>query len=230
MNQRIKQLMLEAIEYQRPQIIAPFMLPIWNQPFFYKIDKAEALTISYNPTDKGAKNNYPQLVEEYKRKGHIESERIFDLLYNFKKEIYWRRTYDIIFTELGIETDKIAHMDVSSYPYKSLSICKEFYNIDESKKYLLQCINLLKDQLKYIFIDGKNNKSILSLLCNQFELKKIDFLPVNNKKCNFELLIFKHRDRDLYMIYYGCQLYGATSPSDVHVKKIANFIKENTFE
>ncbi|MDE5602082.1 MAG: hypothetical protein K2J16_06255, partial [Clostridia bacterium] len=63
---KIKELMMQAIEYPRPAQIEQFCLPIWNQPFFYKIDKAQALTISYNPTDNGAKTNYPEQVKRYK--------------------------------------------------------------------------------------------------------------------------------------------------------------------
>lgn len=227
MKEKIKQLMLEAIEYPRPEAIKPHLLPVWNQPFFYKIDQAQALTISYNPTDKGAKTNYPHLIEEYKNNGYIEPNMIYDTLYNFKKEEYWRKNYDIIFNELGIDLSNIAHMDVSFFPYSTLDLCKTYSFLDHSKKYLLDCIDLLKEQLKFILIDGKRNKEILYLLCNDYTLHCSTKLPVNSSNRTFELSIFKHKTHNTYLIYYGCFLYGATTPKKECVLDIARFIKDN---
>lgn len=225
MKEKIKQLMIDAIKYPRPEIIKPLLLPVWNQPFFYKIDQAQALTISYNPTDKGAKTNYPQMIEEYKKNGTIEADRIYNTLYNFKKEEYWRRNYDIIFSELGIDVDNIAHMDVSFFPYSTLDLCKKYSRFDDSKKYLLKCIDILKDQLKFIFVDGKRNRDIIYLLCKDYKLYKSTELPVNGSKREYELLIFKHNTFDCYLIYYGCFLYGATTPKKECVLDIARYIK-----
>ena len=36
----IKELMMKAIEEPRPKEVVPYCSPIWNQPFFYQIDKA----------------------------------------------------------------------------------------------------------------------------------------------------------------------------------------------
>lgn len=47
----LHKLMIKAIEEKRDEKIVAACLDIWNQPFFYKIDKAKALTISYAPTD-----------------------------------------------------------------------------------------------------------------------------------------------------------------------------------
>ena len=226
MNNEIKKLMCEAIEYPRPEAIKPYMLPVWNQPFFYKIDRARALTLSYNPTDKGARTNYPHIVAEYKQSGAIETERIYDILYNFKKEDYWRRNYDLIFRELGFQSDEIAHMDVSFFPYESLELCKEYSHLDNSKKFLLNCIDLLKGQLKFIFIDGKKNKDILFFLRKDYRLCQSAKLPINGKNQEYELLIFKHKKLNSFLIYYGCFLYGATTPRTDCVLRIAQFIKQ----
>ena len=228
MKEKIKELMLKAIEHPRPEIIQRYMLPVWNQPFFYKIDMARALTISYNPTDKGARTNYPHLVEEYKRNGSIGTERVYDLLYNFKKEEYWRRRYDLIFAQMDIDSEEIAHMDASFFPYESLDLCRAYAMIDDSKQYLTDCIELLGEQLEYIFIDGKKNKDILLLLCRDYDLIDVTSMPVNSKKTEYELLIYKHKQRNTFLIYYGCQLYGATSPSDECVLRIAKYIEEKT--
>ena len=227
MKEKIKQLMLSAIEYPRPEIIKPHLLPVWNQPFFYKIDQAQALTISYNPTDKGAKTNYPHLTEEYKKNGFIETEKLYNTLYNFKKEEYWRRNYDIIFSELGICSDNIAHMDVSFFPYSTLDLCKAYSHIDNSQKFLLECIDILKDQLKFILVDGKRNQDIIPLLCQNYDRHKTTKLPVNGNNKEYELSIYKHKIQNTYLIYYGCFLYGATAPKKECVLNIARYIKNN---
>lgn len=230
MKEKVKQLMFDAIEHPRPEIIKPYLLSVWNQPFFYKIDQAQALTVSYNPTDKGARTNYPEMIEEYKRNGRIETDRIYNTLYNFKKEEYWRRNYDIIFSELGINIDNIAHMDVSFFPYSTLDLCKEYSPVDDTKKYLLSCIDILKEQLKYIFVDGKRNRDIIYLLCKDYKLYKATKMPVNGSNREYELLIFKHNNLNTYLIYYGCFLYGATTPKKECVLEIARYIRDSIQE
>lgn len=228
MNQEIKDLMIQAIEEQRPNEILPYLLPIWNQPFFYKIDKAKALTISYNPTDKGARLNYPNLLKRYNSGENLTSEEIFNTLYTFEKENYWRKNYDLIFGTLGIDTNnEISHMDVSFFPYKTLQNCLEYSYIDSTKKYLLKTIDLLGEQLKYIFVDGAKNKGILNFLISDFNLYKKLKARKNKSPKKFDLLIYKHKSRNLFLIYYGCFLYGSTCPSKECVKNIARLIKES---
>ena len=228
MNNEIRNLMLEAIEYKRPDSIQAVCLPIWNQPFFYKIDKAKILTVSYNPTDKGARLNYPHYIQKYKN-GELATKDIFDLLYNFKKEGYWRKNYDLIFDYLGFDVDnEIAHMDVSFFPYKTLNDCLYFSYIDNSKKYLLDTIDLLDSQLKYIFVDGAKNRNIINILSADFTLHKRLSARKNKNPKEFELLIYKHKYKNLFLIYYGCFLYGSTCPSEDCVMEIAKLIEENT--
>ena len=104
MNNELKTLLMRLIELERPEKIKEFCLPIWNQPFFFNIDKAKAITISYSPTDKGARVNYAETYEKYKQNNSILStEDIFNILYNFKKERYWRKNFDVIFNSLNIK-------------------------------------------------------------------------------------------------------------------------------
>lgn len=205
------------------------MLPVWNQPFFYKIDKAKVLTISYNPIDKGARDNYPNLINRYKNCENISSEEIFETLYNFKKESYWRKFYDLIFGTLGFDiNDEISHMDTSSFPYETFQDYLDYSYLDNSKRYLIQTIDLLGDQLKYIFIDGARNKNILNLLMSDFYLHKKLKARKNKSPKKFDLLIYKHKNKNQYLIYFGSFLYGNTCPSRDCVENIANLIKENT--
>lgn len=226
MSNKIKDLMYKAIEHKRPAQIENRCLEIWNQPFFYQIDKAKVLTISYNPTDKGARTNYPHWIVRYKKEGHIPTEQIYDLLYNFKMENNWRKNYNLIFKSLGFSVEEISHMDVSFFPYKTLDDYKECEYLDDTKQYLLSCIDLLKDQLKIIFVDGKKNRDILWHLKKDFSLYKSTKLPVNSSGVLYDLLIYKHNERNQYLIYYGCFLYGPTRPSSECVSKISDFIKD----
>lgn len=224
----IKELMLQAIEEKRPEAISSCCLHVWNQPFFYKIDKAKVLTVSYNPTDRGAITNYPYLVQQYINQG-LSSETIFETLYNFKKEYQWRKFYDLIFGYMGFDVDNdIAHMDVSFFPYKHLIYCLQFSPIDNTKQYLLKTIDLLDTQLKFIFVDGAKNRSIINILSADFELHKRLSARKNKNPKVYDLLIYRHRTKDLYLVYYGCQLYGSTCPSEECVKYIAKLIDENT--
>lgn len=228
-NKEIEQLMREAIEYDRPEIIKPVLLPIWNQPFFYKLDNAKVLTLSYNPTDKGAKTNYPYYVTEYKKNGELETDTILDILYNFKKEDYWRKYYDEIFGILGFNENEIAHMDVSFFPYKTLEDYKQYEFLDDTYKYLLKTIALLDGQLKYIFVDGAKNRNIVGkIIRNEFDLINETALSVNKNNKKYVLSIYKHKVKDLYTIYYGCFLYGSTCPSKTQVDIIAQHIKQVT--
>lgn len=228
MNETIKRLMLQAIEEKRPEVISSVCLPIWNQPFFYKIDKAKVLTISYNPTDKGARTNYPYLIDEYLKNG-LSSEKIFETLYTFKKENQWRKNYDLIFGCLGFDVnEEIAHMDVSFFPYSSFDNYMLYQQIDTTHTYLLNTIELLGSQLKYIFIDGARNRGILDKLSHNFILHKRLKARNNNNSKKYDLLIYKHKDRDLFMVYYGCFLYGSTCSSTECVREIAKLIQENT--
>ncbi|MBR7181177.1 MAG: hypothetical protein IKD28_00135, partial [Clostridia bacterium] len=119
-------------------------------------------------------------------------------------------------------------MDISFFPYKTLELCKEFRPFDDSKKHLFRCIELLKEQLKFIFIDGKKNREIIFLLCKDYQLHRATKLPVNGNGREYELLIFKHNTLNTYLIYFGCFLYGATTPRTDCMLNIARYIKENT--
>lgn len=215
--------MLQAIQYPRPEIIQRVCSPVWNQPFFYKIDKAKALTISYNPTDKGAKTNYPEQVARYIRQGSLPAEEIYDILYNFKKEYYWRKYYDILFEALGIPDENVAHMDVSCFPYEKLEKKFRFATCDDTVKFLLKTIELLSSNLEYIFIDGAKNRDILSLLKKDYVFVSSESIPINSGKPH-NLLIYKHKSLNIKLIYYGCFLYGQTCPSEYHVNKLAEYI------
>lgn len=141
MDEQIEKLMLDAIEEKRPNKILPLCREVWNQPFFYKIDKAKAITISYNPTDKGAKTNYLRELEEYKN-GTLKSNEILKILYNFKEEPHWRKNYNLIFEKLGVDCFEIAHMDMSCFPYDKDSYRKKCKDFDHSYKYPLRALEL----------------------------------------------------------------------------------------
>ena len=228
-NKIIENLMKEAIEYKRLPQIQRVCLPVWNQPFFYKIDKAKVITLSYNPTDKGARTNYPYYVRQYTQNGYLDTNTILDILYNFKKEEYWRKNYDLIFNIIGIDEEEIAHMDVSFFPYKTLNDYKNLEYLDDTKQFLLKTVDLLSNQLKYIFIDGARNRDILYKIINKdYSLIDRTQLPVNNSGHYHDLLIYKHNIKDLYVIYFGCFLYGSTCPSSEKMKSLAYYIKEKT--
>lgn len=224
---RLMKLMRQAIEEQRPDCIKPYMLPVWNQPFFYKIDKARVLTLSYNPTDGGAKNNYPYDYYQYKKNGFLPTDRILEILYTFKKESKWRKAYDNIFGYLGYREEEIAHMDVSFFPYSKLEYYKDHEYCDKTYKYLLDVIRILDEQkqLDYIFIDGARNKDILYKIIGEDGLLiSKTYLPVNNSGHRYELSMYLYNKR-ICVIYFGCFLYGATCPSDDKVLDIAKYIK-----
>ena len=154
MNKELKDLLISLIEQERPETIKEFCYPIWNQPFFYNIDKSKVITVSYAPTDKGARVNYSDLYEKYKRdNNYLSGEDVFNILYTFKKEDYWRRNYDKIFSTMGIKENEISHLDMSPFPYKKDEFRKFFQsnNIDNNYVKTLSVINLLINQLKYIF-------------------------------------------------------------------------------
>lgn len=223
-NKEIENLMRLAIEYPRPESIKQYCLDIWNQPFFFKIDKAKVLTISYNPTDKGAKKNYCNYIEEYKKTGKLDTDTIIDMLYSFNTEkTNWRNMYNTIFPLLNFQIDEVAHMDISFFPYKKPDYYYE--SIDDSNKFLLKTMELLKDQLRIIFIDGKNNKSIIPRIMqdNEWELVDETAIAVNKRNKEYKLLIYKRNS--IYLIYYGCFLYGGTCPSYEQARKIADHIK-----
>lgn len=224
MNNEIKNLLIEAINYPRPPKIQEVCLPIWNQPFFYKIDKAHALTISYNPTDKGAKTNYPDLLSRYARNKFGSAEEIFDLLYNFKKETCWRKYYDLLLGTLGISSEHIAHMDVSFFPYKTFSDYLNNKSKDDSYRFLQKAIELLSDNLQYILIDGARNEGIVKLFEKDYMLANRAYLPINSGKSH-ELKIYRHKTLPTKLIYYKCFLFGQTCPSEDCVINLAEFIK-----
>ncbi len=182
------------------------------------------MTISYNPTDKGARTNYPDLIERYIRDGNITAEEIFDLLYNFKKENYWRKYFDLLFNTLGISNENIAHMDMSFYPYRTFNDYLNHKNIDDTYKFLKQVVEMLSGQLEYIFIDGANNKDIVDIFVKDYSIINKTSLPINSGKEHL-LYIYKHHTRNTWLIYYACFLYGQTRPSEYYVKKLADHIK-----
>ena len=87
-------------------------------------------------------------------------------------------------------------------------------------------MELLKDQLRIIFIDGKNNKSIIPRIMqdNEWELVDETAIAVNKRNKEYKLLIYKRNS--IYLIYYGCFLYGGTCPSYEQARKIADHIKK----
>ena len=225
-NKEIENLMRLAIEYPRPEAIKPYCSDVWNQPFFFKIDKAKVLTISYNPSDKGTKANYNGYIEQYKKEGNLDTNTILNILYNYStKDNKWRDMHNILFAHLGFDDDVIAHMDVSSFPYKESKYYQENRIIDNSDKFLLQTIELLKDQLKIIFVDGKNNKSFIYKIMQNDDWICVDktAMAINSGNKKYDLLIFKHNST--YLIYYGCLLYGRNPPSKDQMGIIANHIK-----
>ena len=229
-SEEIKRLMYEAIEEPRPAPIEERCRKIWNQPFFYKIDQAKALTISYNPTDKGARTNYPDLLNKYIREGGLPTEIIFDTLYNFIPEPHFRKNYNCIFGELGINPAEIAHMDFSSYPYNDLADFQALKYLDRSSRYMLECVDLLSDQLQFVLIDGKKNQGILQYFINDYNLVHHTKLPINNSQRLYDLLIFKHNERNTILIYYGSFLWGESRPNKNCIVQLAAHIKSQVAE
>lgn len=223
----IKDLMLQAIDFPRPMQIQSCCLPIWNQPFFYHIDKARVLTISYNPTDKGARLNYPNLLAKYKCGETISANEIYDLLYNFKKETYWRDNYDLLFKQTGIESEFISHMDMSFFPYRTFNDYLNYKIIDKSYEFLFKTIEMLGSQLKYILIDGSKNADILPVFLSDYTIIDYTKIPINSGKSH-PLQIYKHKTLPTYLIYYGCQIYGQTCPAKEYVIKLGEYIKSMT--
>lgn len=221
----IKEVLLEAIQYPRPEEVQKVCLPIWNQPFFYKIDKARALTISYNPTDKGARINYPELVSRYKKNEFGNAEEIFDLLYNFKKEVYWRKYYDLFFGILNIPSENIAHMDVSFFPYKKFKDYLDNKDVDDTYIFLQKTIEILSGNLEYILIDGAKNKDIVNFFIKDYSLINSAILPINSGK-GHRLYIYKHKKLQTILIYYECFLYGQTCPNKFYVRRLAEYVKK----
>lgn len=223
----IKNLMLQAIDFPRPEQIQSCCLPIWNQPFFYQIDRARVLTISYNPTDKGARLNYPRLLAKYKRGESISANGIYDLPYDFKKETYWRDNYDLLFKQIGIESEFISHMDISFFPYRTFNDYLNYKVIDKTYDFLFKTIELLGNQLEYILIDGSRNADILPVFISDYSMIDYVKLPINSGKPH-PLQIYKHKAQSTYLIYYGCQIYGQTCPAKEYVIKLAEYIKSVT--
>ena len=185
------------------------------------------MTISYNPTDTGARRNYPDLLEEYNNGKSLSATSIYEILYDFKKETYWRDNYDLLFEQVGIESDFIAHMDMSFFPYKSFRDYLNNKSIDDSYKFLLKVIEMLGNQIEYIFVDGAKNFDIIALLKKDYVLIDSTVLPINKGKPH-KLLIYKHKALQTKLIYYGCFLYGQACPKRVYVEKLGKYIKEHT--
>jgi hypothetical protein len=224
---KIHDLMIRAIEEKRPNEIEEFCLPIWNQPFFYKLDKARVLTISYSPTDRGAKTNYPSLVEEHKV-NPLSSEKIFEVLYDFIPEPHFRGNYNKIFSELNVNPSEIAHMDISSFPFNKDGTRQKLRNIDKSYKYTLEAIDLLSDQLEYILIDGKDNKEIIEKhFSKDYILHNETSMAINKSNRPYKLSIYKHKIKNTTLIYYGCFLWGNTRPNKEYLQKIVEYIKKS---
>lgn len=230
MNDELKNLLINLIELERPDIIKDCCLPIWNQPFFFNIDKSKAITISYSPTDKGARVNYFDIYEKYKNdNSYLSSEDIFNLLYNFKKEKYWRNNFDKIFSSLGINENEISHLDMSSFPYKEDKFRKIFQTngIDQNYKLTLKVLNLLIEQLDYILIDGKDNYEIINkYLINDFDFVSKSEIQINKARIS-EIFKYKHKTQKVILIYVKTFLYGATCPSSECINQIIEFIKQN---
>lgn len=230
MNDELKKLLMRLIELERPEEIKQFCLPIWNQPFFFNIDQSKAITISYAPTDKGARLNYLDTYEKYKQNNsYLSTEDIFNILYNFKKEHYWRKNFDRIFNALGIKENEISHIDMSPFPYIKDEFRKIFQscNIDENYKITLKVVEILMSQLEYILIDGKDNYKIISeYFIKEFELISESEIQVNRAR-KTRILKFKHKTNNVKLIYVGTFLYGATCPSNDCIDQIIKFIKHN---
>lgn len=224
---KIKELMMQAIEYPRPQEIKHLMLPIWNQPFFYQIDKARMLTISYNPTDKGAKTNYKKLYREYAENGRIDTEVIYETLYGFIEETYWRKNYNLIGEQLDIDKSFISHMDCSFFPYKTFNDYQEYEYLDDTYNFILQTVEILGEQLKYIFIDGARNRRIVRKIGKGFKMFYQTKMPINSSGKTYSLEIYKN-EKGCFLVYFGCFLYGTTCPAKEKVIEIAKVIKEKT--
>lgn len=225
----IKELMMKAIEEPRPKEVVPYCSPIWNQPFFYQIDKAKALTISYAPTDRGARLNYPYKYRRFiEDNNYMTTEEIYDLLYSFEKESKWRNIFDKIFTSIGIWNYEIAHMDMSSFAYTKDIYRKQFMDngVDRSYRYPLQAVDLLSDQLQYILIDGKDNRKILDrYFIKDYDLINSTSLVVNRSGKKADLLVYRHKSKKIKLIYFGTFLYGLACVSKECVEGIIDFIK-----
>lgn len=230
MNDELKKKLLELIKLERPAEIQEYCLPIWNQPFFFNIDKAKAITISYSPTDKGARVNYSDVYEKYKQDNScLSSEDIFNLLYNFKKEKKWRNNFDKIFSSLGINDNEISHLDMSSFPYKEDKFRKKFQEcgLDKNYELTLQVVNLLIKQLDYILIDGKDNFGIINkYFTNDFNFVCKADIQINKTRTS-EIYKYKHKIYNVALIYVKTFLYGATCPSNECINQIIEFIKFN---
>ncbi len=227
MKNELYDLMIKAIKEERHPLIKADCREIWNQPFFYRIDKAKVITLSYAPTDKGAQKNYTSIYEKYKKdKNSLTAEEIYEILYNFQKEVYWRKWYDKIFTSLGIKEIEIAHLDMSSFPYDKDAYRKKHSSLDKSYVYTLQAVDLLLNQLEYILIDGKDNKEMFNTYFSKdYYLIKKEMLRVNNSGRLSELSIYNHKEKDVKLIYFGTFLYGATCVSEKCVNEIVEHIK-----
>lgn len=224
----IKEIMLKAIAEPRPNAIVPFCRPVWNQPFFFQLDCAKAITISYAPTDKGARTNYADIYNRYREnKESLSAEDIYNILYDFKKERYWRNKYDRIFASLGIACKEIAHMDMSSFPYDKDIYRKQFIAIDNTYRYTLQTISLLSDQLQYILVDGKDNKKIIDdYFAKDYVWVKQTKLVVNNSNRKSDLIVYRHKTKNIKLIYFGTFLYGATCVSDRCIDELIRFVND----
>ncbi len=228
---KIKQIMIEAIETTRPSEIAEKCRPIWNQPFFYKIDKANAITFSYAPTDKGARKNYGDLYNKYQSNNlTLTSNQIYDLLYNFEKENYWRKNYDRILTALNVDLTKIAHVDMSCFAYDKDKY-RQFYvdnGIDKTYKYALSILDILGDELKFILVDGKDNeKMIKDYFIDDYNFVSETKISVNKSNRLSPLKVYRHKFRQTVLIYFGTFLYGATCVSEECISQIINFVKKS---
>lgn len=228
MNINLKNLLTSLIELERPEEIKKYCLPIWNQPFFFKIDKSKAITISYSPTDKGARVNYQSIYEKYKQDHNsLSTQDIFNLLYNFKKENYWRRNFDKIFSALGINESEISHIDMSPFPYEKDEYRRFFQSskLDNNYEQTLKVVDILMTQLNYILIDGKDNFDII----NKYFLNNFAFVCESeiqvNKSRKTRIIKYKHKSSNVTLIYVGTFLYGATCPSNDCINQIIDFIK-----
>ena len=220
----IKKLMLQALQEERQFEIKRRCDNIWNMPFFFQIDKAKVLTISYNASIKGIERLYPHVLHNYQKYG-LSFDEIFDFQYlYFDKK--WRGHYNRLFKHLGITEQEIAHIDFSIYPYRELKDYFACRNIDKTNRYSFEAVALLERQLKYILVDGSKNKDIVEKhLAGDYLFEKSKKLHKNSGANLHELLMYRHKTKDIALVYFGAQLYGATAVSNDCIDEIADFIK-----
>ncbi len=207
MRERLKELLLTAIEYPCPPLVFRGSFRVWNQPFLYEIDRARAVVISYNPSGKRALAQDPEGVRRFRALGGLDREEIFERLYRAPKEGEEWAQCRSLFEGLLSDGDAVARLNASFFAYRSSDYFRVLSPTDGAREFLYRILSLLGEELEYIFVNGAENRRILPVLTEGYALAATATLSLPAGKTG-ELSVYRQKSGGRTLVYYGRLLFG----------------------